>query len=155
MKYIYLSNDKGKVIVDNDDYELLNKRKWSISTRGYAHCGFNQVNGKRKMIFMHRYLISPRKDQEVDHINHNPLDNRRSNLRIADRSLNMANSSIFKNNTSGHKGVTWCKERNKWQAQISVNKVHRILGRFEDKLDAINAYKGAAEKFFGSYSYFK
>ena len=67
--------------------------------------GKKRLGETRDTIMMHRYILSADDEHEVDHINGNSLDNRRCNLRIVTRSENMANRAIFRNNTSGYKGV--------------------------------------------------
>lgn len=73
----------------------------------------------------------------IDHINGNRSDNRISNLREASRWDNATNRGIIKSNTSGHTGVYWSKSANKWQATIKEGGVHKQLGLFISKDDAI------------------
>lgn len=54
----------------------------------------------------------------------------------------------FKNNTSGYRGISWCKARNKWEAYISVHCKRKRLGRFDDIKEAIEARKNAEKKYF-------
>ena len=83
------------------------------------------------------------KDMVVDHINRIPKDNRISNLRLVNYSGNAQNRAKPKNNTSGHKGVSWHKGHNKWQARIGLNKKSIFLGLFETKAKAVEARKKA------------
>lgn len=76
---------------------------------------------------------------EIDHINGNRQDNRIVNLRLADRSENKFNTKKPRNNTSGHKGVSWNKDREKWVARVSHYGKVKQLGYFKDKCTAINA----------------
>jgi len=80
---------------------------------------------------------------EVDHLNGNGLDNRASNLRLADRSLNLRNKKMRSDNTSESNGVHWCSKRKKWVAQSHLDKKTVPLGRFVSKSDAIIARKNA------------
>ena len=57
----------------------------------------------------------------VDHINHDTLDNRLSNLRLATQKQNMYNQRTPKNNTSGYKGVVWHSQAQKWRPMIRVD----------------------------------
>lgn len=101
---------------------------------------------------MHRYLMGDPTGLEVDHINLDTLDNRRSNLRVATRSQNAANRRRQSNNSSGYKGVSWNKERKKWHAYICVGRKHITLGRFNSIVQAARAYNDAALTFFGEYA---
>ena len=98
-------------------------------------------------------------NEVVDHIHHpktneNKYDNRKENLRIVTQSQNCMNQHIRSNNTSGVKGVSWSKEKNKWQVKITVNYKQIHIGFFdEDKFeDAVQARKDAEEKYFGEYN---
>lgn len=86
-------------------------------------------------------------NSDIDHINGNRSDNRIENLRAVDRSGNMKNASIPKDNTSGHIGVSWSSTRNKWCAYISSGKKRIPLGRFVNIEDAIKARKEAEIKY--------
>lgn len=86
---------------------------------------------------------------DVDHINNNPLDNRKINLRICNRSQNLINRRLLGFNTSGFRGVS--KFRNKWQAYINYDRKRIHLGHFENKTDAAKAYNIAALKYHGEF----
>lgn len=98
---------------------------------------------------MHRVIMNPPVGMEVDHINRNKLDNRRSNLRICTHAENLANRIKPRNNTSGYKGVVWNKSRSKWLAQITVKKRHIYLGQFDDIEEANEAYNLGFVKYYG------
>lgn len=89
----------------------------------------------------------------ADHINNNGFDNRRKNLRPASHQMNLANRGPQVNNTSGYKGVTWDKSRDKWKAQIKVMQKCVFVGRFDDKVEAAKAYNQAAKKHFGEFAW--
>jgi hypothetical protein len=91
-------------------------------------------------------------DELCDHIDGNPLNNRRSNLRISTKSENARNRGKTKRNTSGHKGVYWNHQRSNWRAAIVVN-YHKIsLGSFSDVEEAAQAYRAAAIKYHGEFA---
>lgn len=84
---------------------------------------------------------------EIDHINHNRLDNRISNLRVVSRAENGRNQSICSRNKSGVCGVYMNKSMGKWHAQIRVDGKAIHIGYFDDINDAAAARKKAEEKY--------
>ena len=108
--------------------------------------GYLAVDFGRKTYLVHRliwlYMTGHLPDQ-VDHINHNGLDNRWCNLREVNSADNMKNTSISRNSTTKINGVSFMKSHNKYRAQITVNSKQIHLGVFEDINDAIKARKTA------------
>jgi len=93
--------------------------------------------------FIHRIITDCPLEMEVDHKNHDTLDNTSENLRVCDRSTNMLNiQKVSKNNTSGVRGV-YLHHNNKWVASITKNKKREWLGIYLDIEDAIKARKEA------------
>ena len=143
MKKIRLTQGKF-ALVDDDDFDWLNQWKWQFTKNGYAGTDFGGRKNKKK-ILMHR-LINETPDSFVtDHVNRNKLDNRRNNLRTVTQRQNTLNSNLSKNNTSGHNGVDWYK--NRWVARIKFNYKNIYLGRFEKLEDAIAARKLGEQKY--------
>lgn len=148
---------QGKfVLVDKQDVHL-RKFKWHFVAKKYAARDEPMVNRKRgKRIYMHRSILSASVGQEVDHINHNTLDNRRSNLRICTHQENISNQSLSRANTSGFKGVHHTKEsgrRKKFIAYIKVNQKRRVIGYYMTAEEAAVAYNQAALISFGKYAH--
>lgn len=144
---------KGQfALVDDEDFDELSKFKWCCANVGYA-IRFRNIEGKRKSIYMHRFLLSALPKQEVDHINHNKLDNRRSNIRLATSRQNKFNTKLRANNKSGFKGVSWVKRRRKWgvQVKIAVGKT-KWVGYFDNKKEAHVAYCSAARELYGEFA---
>jgi len=81
--------------------------------------------------------------KEIDHIDQNKHNNRVENLRVVTRQVNSMNKPKNKNNTSGHKGVSFCKQTQRWSAQIKINHKKFNLGRYIDINDAVRARKKA------------
>lgn len=145
MKELVLT--KGKVaLIDDEDFEYLSQWKWSFDGR-YAVRG-QKINGKRKTIRLHSFLMQTPIGMDTDHINGDKLDNRKSNLRICTKSENMFNRKIQKNNKSGHVGVFFNKKHKKWQSTIKKNGKNIYLGLFYDFGDAVEAYKNKARELF-------
>lgn len=146
-----LANGKGVVIVDDVDYErVTDHHSWCILLG--RHTDYAQARMNRKQVLMHRFILGfGPGDPQVDHINQDGFDNRRSNLRATDQSHNEANSSKRGETPwSPYKGVTW--SRNGWAAQITVDYVHYNLGRFADEEAAAHAYNEAAINAWGEYA---
>jgi len=151
MKYIELSKqgkNKGKyqALVDDEDYDRLNKFRWSINTGGYA---IRRLENKYSL--MHKEVIDVPFGYDTDHINRNKLDNRRENLRFATRSQNNANQRINSYNTSGYKGVSWNKSLKLWMAYIKVNG-KRYVKYSKNKEEAAKKYNEMAKEYFGEFA---
>ena len=149
---------QGKyAIVDPEDYEYLSKDKWYAAK---GHNTFYAVRGKwskgrkkRDEIRMHRVIMRPPAHLFVDHINHNGLDNRKANLRLATYSQNVHNRKKFaKPATSKYKGVSWHKSVRQWTAAIQVNGKRIHLGSFNDQAAAAKAYDRAAKKYHKEFA---
>lgn len=91
--------------------------------------------------YLHKWIVA---GEEVDHVNHNSLDNRRENLVPTDHEGNMQNTKIRKDNKSGIAGVTKHKHSNKWRARIRHRGVEKALGTHDTKYEAgraVNRYR--------------
>lgn len=150
MKTIPLS--RGAVaIVDDADFETLSAHKWHITSGGYAARNRYGTREERKrpgnLILMHREIIgAPPNGYDVDHIDGDPLNNTRINLRIITRSDNIFNSKpLWKNNSTGVKGV--CRESRRGKFIAYINKCGRRhnLGYFDD-VGAAAAVRAKAEE---------
>ncbi len=148
----FISLTQGKIaIVDDEDFEQLNKHRWfavqDTPNLWYA-IRIIRENGKSRTIRMHREILKPKKDKMTDHINGNGLDNRRANLREVDQSLNQHNRhKLQTNNSSGFNGVSWDKKRRKWSARIELNGEKKYLGHFKSENNASLAYQQAKEAY--------
>lgn len=137
MKLIPLVNG-GEAIVDDEDYESLSAYKWyayhAYSTT-YARRYVNIRKGKHS-IRMHRVIMGAPDDLVVDHINHNGLDNRRSNLRICTHSQNQRNRAG--NPKYGYWGIQPSREH--WRAYLWIGRELKHLGVYPTREQAAYAY---------------
>ena len=155
-------------IVDKEDWERLKEYRWALDVQAhaiYAHTNiphpdggwYYPPNGKRRRrsltVRMHRLITNAPKGMVADHINHNGLDNRKSNLRVCTNAENMRNQHSQKGGTSIYKGVCWHKASGKWYAQIKFKGKTIHIGLFTDKEEAARAYDAKAKELFGEYAY--
>jgi len=91
-------------------------------------------------------------DMQVDHINGNPLDNRRENLRICTRAQNTCNRKAVVNSKSGYKGVTKKNSSRKWIPEIRKDGKKLYLGSYNTPEEAAKAYDKAAKEIFGEFA---
>lgn len=152
MKKIKLTQGKYAIINDSD-FDLVNKYKWIFT--GYACANAKKGRGNN-VIRMHRLITNVSRGEIVDHKNGNKIDNRKSNLRICSMGENKMNQNIYKNNTSGFKGVHLRNDPRtkikKWQARISFNNNRISIGYFTTAVEAAFAYNIAAIKFHGEFA---
>lgn len=142
---------RGRIaIVDDFDYHWLSQVKWHFLTRGYA----GHVRGGRKNkehILMHRLILLAPDTCTVDHINHDTLDNRRSNLRLATQSQQNANRRKI-SGSSKYKGVYPRRDGLKWCAQLGAFGAKTYLGSFNTEEEAALVYNNAAIVAFGEFA---
>jgi hypothetical protein len=150
---------RGKVaLIDAADLELVSRHRWfancnSLSDRIWYAQATVWKHGSPTTIQMHRLLTNAPPGVQVDHRNHNGLDNRHANLRFATPSQNGGNARLSRGNSSGYRGVFWETAAGKWRSQIRVDGKRRHLGVFTNKWDAAQAYNAAALEAFGEFAY--
>lgn len=137
--------DKGLwARVDSEDAAFAAQWNWKAHEHGYAVWRKNKIlrdNGTTHFR-MHRLILGRmlgrelNKGEMVDHINHDRLDNRRSNLRVCTTLQNSHNFKKYKGSTSKYKGLCWDKTRNKWKVEIRFDQIKYMVGRFDDEDEA-------------------
>ena len=143
-----------RILVDAADQWALETYKWKVirHTTKTGNLFYAQTWIDVKMVYLHRFLMDPSPGQKVDHRNCNGLDNRRSNLRIATGSQNLANQRKRTGCSSQYKGVCWHKAGGWWRADIQINKRRLYLGHFASEENAAKAYDTAALTAWGKYA---
>ncbi len=132
-------------LIDAGDWPLIAWRQWfSVKRR---NCHYAVCNSPNNIIYMHR-LLCP-ETLQIDHINHDGLDNRRCNLRSASGSLNTHNQRKIRGKSS-YLGVAWSKCARKWMAQINGFNRHYYLGLFSREEEAARARDIKAIELFGA-----
>lgn len=131
--YIYYWEQKTQstktIIIDIDDKYLVYQYYWQLNYNGYP---ITRTLGEKQYLY---HLILNTEDL-IDHINNNPLDNRKQNLRVCNNSDNSLNQKISKRNTSGVTGVSFCQRKQKWRARIQY-KYKEYTKYFNTKEEAI------------------
>lgn len=142
-------NEKCRTLIDVEDIAKVSQYKWHLHQE-YVATAF--ARGKASPILLHRFLMNAIKGQEVDHINGNKLDNRKSNLRICTCQQNRFNINPIKKSPSGRVGVVWDTAHQRWVAQIQVNHKKYYLGYYRNLGDAITARIAGENKYFGDFA---
>jgi len=139
-----------EILVDNEDFIKVIPFKYYVNYRNAV------IKNKTKLDrynSIHRLIMKCPDNMEVDHINGNPLDNRKCNLRICTIQENRRNKRKTKNlKSSRYKGVYFEKYTQKWRAEITVNYKPIKLGRFKIESSAAKAYNKAAKYYFGEFA---
>jgi len=156
MKRIKLTQGQF-AIVDDADFEWLNQWRWFAHKDRvifYAARRVRLSSGKQTTFLMHREIQGLKfgDKREIDHRNHNGLDNRRCNLRICTHSQNTRYQRPRKGCTSQYKGVYLQKICSKWHAQIVINGHRKYLGLFTSDTEAALAYDRKAKELFGEFA---
>lgn len=138
------NGDRHQILVDDDDRALVEGCRWFVLARPNAtFYAATLVDGRIRR--MHQIIMGL---NDVDHINHDGLDNRRENLRPATRSQQNGNQRVRAGGTSRFKGVTWNRATGKWRARIG----QQSLGHFLTEREAAEAYDTAAFERWGDYA---
>ena len=128
----------AKAVIDDVDYDLVSGYRWRKNRQGYA-ISHRMERGKVIPVFMHRLINGTPEGRITDHIDRNPLNNRRANLRTATKSINSFNSKTHSRNRSGYRGVSRVNRR--WRSAIVVNGRQEHLGYFDTPEEASEAYE--------------
>lgn len=149
MKKINLINTSEFTLVGDDDYEKLFYIRRS-KQKGKRTLYARKSNGGK---LMHRVILDINNPKvQVDHIDGNGLNNQKNNLRLASNQQNSFNQIKQLNRSSQFKGVSWEKQRKKWEAYIKINKRKLFLGYFFQEKDAAKAYNKKALELFGEFA---
>lgn len=152
MKEIRLT--KGyTAIIDLEDYERIKDIPWQACL---SHNNVYAANSG-KGLYLHRMIMNAPKGKQVDHINGNSLDNRKSNLRICEPKQNTWNRRCDglingKPRTSKYKGVSWYKLTQKWVALLRHEGRLYSLGYFKNEIDAAKAYDAKVKELRPEYA---
>jgi len=142
-----------EVLIDDEDWERCKPYSWNIAWDKEADYFYVKTYDwkTQKTLYLARFLCCCFDSNQVDHKDLNPLNNQKTNLRICSRLQNSQNKQKQKNNSSGYRGVYWCKSSKCWKASIRVNKQRIYLGGYSTPEQAAEAYKQASLKYHGKF----
>jgi hypothetical protein len=159
------SDEVFEVYIDAEDLHIIDELDYKVHVRKfkdyrsyYAMITVYLTNeaGKKpnKYLLLHRLIMNVKNPRiKVDHINHNTLDNRKTNLRLCSNSNNNRNRERKNsNNKSGYRNVCWLKKYNKWCDQLQINGKNTILGKFDDVDEAGTFAEQMRQKYYGEYA---
>lgn len=143
---------KGHVVLfDEEDIVIFNKYNWYIHNNEKYKRVIHDINKKR--LYFHREIMGVTDNNIiVDHINGNPLDNRKENLRLSDKSTNGMNRPKNKNNSTGYKGVVWYPVSKTYSAELMVKGVRYRKHGFKTAKEAAKKYNELAIEHHGEFA---
>jgi len=146
---LFQITEEHQIKLDDDKEAEVSFFHWSVTGDRYFH---SSINGTMLKLgeFLLRIKTSP--DMVIDHKNNDRFDYQISNLRVASKSQNAANSKLRVDSTTGYKGVTFNKRHGKYYAQIKINYKMYYLGCFVTPEEAALKYNEAAKKAFGVFA---
>jgi hypothetical protein len=139
---IYITQKSGvthEVLIDTDDLAHVSTHPFAWLVKKCRRHHFrvwsnSRGRAKTKFIYLHRYILNAPDGYVVDHINNNPLDNRKVNLRVVTHKANQQNrEGAQKNNKLGVRGVSWSKSHKKWVVQLNSREAY--VAKYFDNLD--------------------
>ncbi len=160
MKEIKLTNSERVALVDDEDFEEISKYKWHFHggrarTTRHDPKKYKETARRSRIVgtYMHRMLLKAGPTDEIDHVDRNPLNNKKSNLRFCTRSQNIQNTPRRAMGSNTYKGVTYRKESGAWRARIVVNGKRLSLGEGRDPKELARLYNAAALKYHGAFAH--
>lgn len=140
----------GTVLIDADDLETVSKYQWHIE-HSRKNLRYAQATIGNSTIRIHRLILHT--TLQIDHINHNGLDNRKSNLRVCINQENNFNKLHKRNPKSGYTGIRYNEKTKSYYVRIMVNRKEISLGHYKILEDALEARKQGEIKYFGKFRY--
>lgn len=146
-------------IIDAGDLARVQPDSWYVDRVGYVCRTGSRKERPRPTHRLHRVILDVPDGATIDHVNGDPLDNRRQNLRVCSNRENSLNAARSARNTSGFKGVSWARRQRRWRACIAAGALREDgtrrnlhLGYFLAAADAARAYDAAARQHFGEFA---
>ncbi len=160
-----VKGDNFWVTIDLDDFEKVINYPYTWFAKYSATVGkfyaasseYRPELKKARTVLMHQFIMNVEnstREVNVDHINHDTLDNRKENLRVTNVTDNCKNRRLSKANKSGYRNVCWDKRDQMWMVQLQVDGKNTCLGKFpKDKLDEAGSFaKEMRAKYYGEFA---
>jgi len=152
----YVSLSRGcYATIDAEDVALVDGYNWCASSKKmrctYALRNYHDDRGKCYTVYMHRIISGAKAKDQVDHRDHDGLNNRKSNIRVCSDAENKRNRVKRTKGLSKHKGVSWCRKTRLWVAHIKHDGKSFRLGCFDREEDAYRAYCEASARLHKEY----
>lgn len=138
------------VMVDDEDYEELNKYKWHVRIGPRTFYAIR--NDNHITLYMHRIITKAKRGVLVDHRDLNGLNNQKYNLRKCNQAQNIRNGRCRQNNTTGFKGVNYQRKIKKYQARVGYENKRLYLGVYNTPIEAAKIYNQKALELFGEFA---
>jgi len=141
-----------RAIIDKEDYTLVSQYKWYLIKKEAGNV-YVKSKVKGKIIGIHRFIMNVSDPLlVVDHIDGDPLNNRKSNLRVCTQGENARNQKLKKTNKSGYKGVTLSPSGKRWKAALNHKGKKIFGGSFRTITEAAQRYNELAIEYFGPFA---
>lgn len=146
-------HETGRILIDASDISTCQQYRWHVEYSKKREVVYGAASIKGRTIRIHRLLLNPQENMQVDHINHNGLDNRRCNLRICNNRDNNCNKNfaMAKRASKLSTGIRILNGR--YYARIMVHKKEIALGGYNSLHEAVEARRKAEKEYFGEYRY--
>jgi hypothetical protein len=146
---VFFPCDESKVaLFDLADLSLLEAITGTLSLKkGYVRYAYTVDSYKQESAYLHRVIMNAPDNLQIDHINGNRLDNRKSNLRLCTNQLNQQNKEANKNNSTGVKNVHWHSKQGYYQVSICANGKLNYIGRTKDFDEAVRMAEKARREY--------
>ena len=138
---------KKFALVDAEDLQRVAQAKWSIHSAGYAY-RIKTRKGQKEMIYLHREVLNLKAGEGVvDHINGDPMDCRKENLRVLPSNAHNLQNRRRAFGSSSYRGVTFNKQKQRWIAQIGYNNQRFYGGTYQDEQKAALAAEALRRRY--------
>ena len=138
-------------LVDDCDSPRVLAGRWYLHRNG---AGVVYVRGRvddRRPVYLHRFILGAPAGAQVDHINDDPLDCRRANLRLVTAGQNVQRARLSAGR-SIYKGVSWAAQRQRWRVRVRTGDGRRSFGMYETEIEAARVYDAIAREHHGVFA---